>query len=118
MELREFLNRVVGQGSITQNDEGQWSIKPYEVVITSRNGDHVNGFISFKGERFQEFNGDAHNDLRIVNGIVESSNMRVLLMLFGMGITNERSKPSKSRGQKSLRAWLKTLCAKRHGLSL
>jgi len=74
MELREFLNRVVGQGSITQNDEGQWSIKPYEVVITSRNGDHVNGFISFKGERFQEFNGDAHNDLRIVNGIVESLN--------------------------------------------
>ena len=75
MELREFLNRVVGQGSVTQNDEGQWSIKPYEVVITSRNGDdYVNGFISFKGERFQEFSGDARNDLRIVNGLVESLN--------------------------------------------
>jgi len=75
MELREFLNRVVGQGSITQNDEGQWLIKPYEVVITSRNSDdYVNGFISFKGERFQEFSGDVRNDLRIVNGLVGSLN--------------------------------------------
>ena len=74
MELREFLNRVVGQGSVTQNEEGQWSIKPYEIVTVRRERGYINGYIAFKGERFQEFSGDDVNDLRIVNGIVESLN--------------------------------------------
>lgn len=74
MELREFLNKVVGQGSITQNEEGQWSIKPYEIVTTRRERGYVNGYIAFKGERFQEFSGDDVNDLRIINSIVESLN--------------------------------------------
>lgn len=74
MELREFLYRVVGQGSVTQNGEGEWSIKPYEIVITTRERNHVNGYISFKGERFQEFTADVFNDLKIIETIVESLN--------------------------------------------
>lgn len=74
MELREFLNKVVGQGSITQNEEGQWNIKPYEIVTTRRERGYINGYIAFKGERFQEFSGDDHNDLRMVHSLVESLN--------------------------------------------
>ena len=74
MELREFLYKVVGQGSVNQNDNNNWEIRPYEIIITARNGDeYVDGFISFKGERFQEFSGDGHDE-RIVNNIVESLN--------------------------------------------
>lgn len=75
MELREFLNKVVGQGSITQNEEGQWSIKPYEIVTIKREGGYINGYITFKGERFQDFSGyEGTNTEQMVNTIVESLN--------------------------------------------
>ena len=74
MDLQEFLNNVVGMGSITQNEDGLWKIKPYEIIEVSRTSNYVNGYISFKGVRFQDFSGDISNDLRIVEGMVDSLN--------------------------------------------
>jgi len=73
MDLREFLNNVVGMGSIDQNEDGHWMITPYELVTSDRNRINITGHISFKGQRFQEFTC-TETDLRTVMGMVESLN--------------------------------------------
>jgi len=73
MELKEFLDKVVGSGSLHQNDDGLWKIQPYEIVIEDNNRGHISGFLSFKGERFQDFSASGQ-DIKTVEGFVESLN--------------------------------------------
>lgn len=73
MELKEFLDKVVGSGSLYQNEDGLWKIQPYEIVVEDNDRGYVSGFISFKGERFQNFNSSGQ-ELKTVEGFVESLN--------------------------------------------
>jgi len=63
MELKEFLEKVVGTGSII-DDDGSYSVKPFEI---NREGK----FISFKGQRVQDY---YNTDITIVEHIVHSMN--------------------------------------------
>lgn len=75
MDLREFLEKVVGSASIRQDEEGRWKIEPYEVVIIERNNraGSITGYLAFKGERFQNFNC-YEADFKTVEGMKESLN--------------------------------------------
>lgn len=64
MELKEFLEKVVGSGSISENEDGTWNITPFEI-------DRRNKYISFKGERVQNYN---NTDIAIVESIVNGMN--------------------------------------------
>jgi len=73
MDLQDFLNKVVGMGSVSQNEAGQWKVRPYEIVIQEDNAHSKHGYISFKGEMFQRFNCTL-GDFKTVEGMLESLN--------------------------------------------
>lgn len=73
MELQEFLNKVVGMGSLSHDDEGRWKIQPFEVVTTDESNYSKKGYITFKGARFQEFHCSLE-DFKTVQGMNESLN--------------------------------------------
>lgn len=73
MELQEFLNKVVGMGSLSQDDEGKWKILPFEINIEESSAGTKKGFISFKGVRFQDFYC-SYEDFKTVQGMNESLN--------------------------------------------
>ena len=75
MDIKEYLENVVGSGSLTQDEHVTFNIKPYELVKTLEDirYDNVVGFISFKGARLQEFNCMI-SDLKTVNGFVDCLN--------------------------------------------
>jgi hypothetical protein len=75
MELQEFLNNVVGMGSVSKNEAGQWKIEPYEIIIEEESALRKSGYIAFKGIRFQNFLVSTRSDeFKTVQGMVESLN--------------------------------------------
>jgi|688.fasta_scaffold03964_27 hypothetical protein len=63
MELKEFLEKVVGTGSII-DDDGSYSVRPFEI-------NHEGKYISFKGQRVQNYYS---TDIAIVDSIVNGMN--------------------------------------------
>jgi len=75
MNLQEFLGNVVGMGSVSQKEDGQWKIEPFEIIIEEENALRKSGFISFKGQRFQNFLVSLRSEEFItIQGMVESLN--------------------------------------------
>ena len=74
-ELLDFLNRVVGEEYITvegNGDEGEKvDILPYNYHITSGEYSDISGYITFKGERLDEFN---HSTRQMVKVLVDCMN--------------------------------------------
>lgn len=87
MELKDFLEKVVGSGSIYLTEEG-WEIKPFEINTRG-------GYISFKGERVQNF---GNTDPSIVEAIVQGMNYSYGMAIkdvVGSGSVSQSIKPFK-----------------------
>jgi hypothetical protein len=71
-ELLDFLNRVVGEQYIVVEDDGDGGqkvdIKPYSHEITSNNtySNTISGFVTFKGERLDDFNNSGRDMVKIL----------------------------------------------------
>lgn len=87
MELKEFLEKVVGPGSVI-DDDGSYSVKPFEINSEGK-------FISFKGQRVQNY----HNtDIAIVENIVHGMNYGYSMALKNVidsGSVSQNIKPFK-----------------------
>lgn len=87
MDLKEFLEKVVGTGSIYLNEDG-WEIKPFEINTEGR-------YISFKGQRFQNY---GNTDPSIVESIVQGMNYAYGMAIkdvVGSGNVSQSIKPFK-----------------------
>jgi hypothetical protein len=87
MDLKEFLEKVVGTGSIYLNEDG-WEIKPFEINAGGR-------YISFKGQRFQNY---GNTDPYIVESIVQGMNYAYGMAIkdvVGSGNVSQSIKPFK-----------------------
>ena len=87
MELKEFLEKVVGSGSIHFTEDG-WQLKPFEINTGGR-------YISFKGQRVQNY---GNTDPSIVESIVQGMNYAYGMAIkdvVGSGNVSQSIKPFK-----------------------
>jgi hypothetical protein len=87
MDLKEFLEKVVGSGLIHLS-EGGWEIKPFEINTGIR-------CITFKGERIQDY---GNTDPYILESIVQGMNYAYGMAIkdvVGSGNVSQSIKPFK-----------------------
>ena len=74
-ELLDFLNRVVGEEFITVTDDGEGGQKvdilPYSFSVESGVNNDISGYVTFKGERLDDFN---HSTRQMVKILIDCMN--------------------------------------------